>query len=349
MPNRAWLISSLLLIAGSADAQIVQRNAAYWLPASYNNVFYDTYTDAARSFYAAHYAHFGVYEVALGDGDLEDAMVRVEKRVRDLIINPPRYEPPFEIIAPEWARLAYTTGAAMDWTHHLHEQLYDILSDDRVTDRKAAGERAISHYLTNERGAFSTRGYGHAFMMGGGSWAGTFAERFPRVNGILWAYHWHHAAVYEALMAPTQEERARELDRVLGVFSDSVLVSPPTYMPLTAQVAPRFSAMFPAAAQIFDNLHMMHDVVNDIMVDDRIPTSAKAAEIARMLGQQLYRNQQWVIPPEVPAEAHMDMPMEAMTVPTQLPDGTWLPQGHPEADLPEGMDGHGGHNMESGR
>ncbi|NNM34578.1 MAG: hypothetical protein HKO53_15975, partial [Gemmatimonadetes bacterium] len=219
----------------------------------------------------------------------------------------------------------------------------DILSSDRTDERQVRGERALSHYLTNLPAAFSTRGYGHAFMMAGGSWAGEFARRFPEMNGILWAYHWHHAAVYEALMEETHEARERALDQVLTTFADSVLADLPEYMPLTAQVAPRFSEMFPAAAHVFDNLHMMHDVVNDIMVDAALPTAAKGPEIERLLAQMLYRNQDWVVPPALPPEGHGDMPMDAMRIPTELPDGRWLPQGHPEADLPPGM-GHMGHN-----
>ncbi|MGI9625265.1 MAG: hypothetical protein ACR2QM_00400, partial [Longimicrobiales bacterium] len=173
------------------------------------------------------------------------------------------------------------------------------------------------------------------------TWSGVFAERFPSVNGILWAYHWHHAAVYEALMEPDHASRADALDRVLTTFSDSILSDLPTYMPLTGEIAPKFSAMFPAAAHIFDNLHMMHDVVNDIMVEPLIARSQKGPEIQRMLLQMVYINQDWVIPPVIPDGAHGEMPMDAMRIPTQLPDGSWLPQGHPDADLPEGM----GHDM----
>ena len=315
-----------------AGAQVTQRNAQYWLPAPYNHQFYNIHTHAARSFYAAHYAHFGLYEVGLTAGEsMDSAMVRLEQEIRGLVVSPPKFEPPIDVVAPRWIQIAYPTAAAMDWTHHLHEQLYDILTDDRVEDKKAAGERAIAHYLTNERAAFSTRGYGHSFMMAGGSWAGTFARKYPRINGILWAYHWHHAAVYEALMEEDPDARRREVDRVIRVFVDSVLVDPPAYMPLNAQVAPRFGKMFPAAAHIFDNLHMMHDVVNDIMVDDGIPVERKGAEVERMLQQQIYANQDWVIPPPLPSDAHDQMPMSVMTVPTQLSDGSWLPQGHPEA------------------
>ena len=348
MRFRVFWAAALVLssVSSGVDSQVLQRNAQYWLPASYNNRFYDLFNHAARSFYAAHVAHFGVYEVGISEASPDSAMLGLERRIASLIQQPPRFEPAFELIAPKWSRMAYQTGAAMDWTHHLHEQLYDILADDRVEDKKTAGERAIAYYLSNVRSAFSTRGYGHAFMMGGGSWAGTFAERYPSVNGILWAYHWHHAAIYEALMEENLERRREAIDRVLRVFHDSVLVDPPQYMPLTAEIAPRFGEMFPAAAHIFDNLHMMHDVANDIVADATIPLNRKGAEIERILRQMLYANQEWVIPPELPHEAHGSMPMSAQTVPTQLPDGSWLPQGHPRASHP-GMApmsrGEGGH------
>ncbi len=348
----AWAFVFSLGAAVTADAQIVQRNAEYWLPADYNHAFYQTHQLAARSFYAAHYAHFIVYEEGLaGQDGLEARLAAADGAIRDLVAEPPRYEPPIDVIAPDWARIAHRTASAMDWTHHLHAQLYDILSDDRVQDKRAAGEAAIAHYLSRAGAAFSTRGYGHSFMLGGGTWAATFAERFPGVNGILWAYHWHHAAIYEALMEEDPDARSRELDRVLRVFADSVLVNPPTYMPLTAETAPKFGAMFPAAAHIFDNLHMMHDVVNDIMVAASVPERAKGAEIERLLQQMLYQNQEWVVPPEMSHDMMMEhmpeMPMRAMTIPTELPDGSWLPQGHPDAEMMPMMggmrhDGHGG-------
>ena len=352
-PSIAHAIAVLAALCGAflpplASAQIVQRNAEYWLPADHNYAFYERHEAAARSFYPAHYAHFVVYEQGLeGQRGLDARLLAAESEIRALIANPPVYEPPIDLVAPNWTRIAHRTAAAMDWTHHLHEQLYDVLSDPRVRDRKAAGERAISHYLDRTGAAFSTRGYGHRFMLGAGEWSGTFARRFPSVNGILWAYHWHHAAVYEALMETDPVAQERQMARVLRVFVDSVLANPPEYMPLTAEVAPRFSAMFPAAAHVFDNLHMMHDVVNDIMTAAEVPESAKAVEVERVLQQMLFDSQEWVVPPDVSHEKMMEampgMPMGAMRVPTQLPDGRWLPQGHPDAAMPESMEHGGGH------
>lgn len=315
------------------------RGGVHGLPASYNFSFYDAYPAAARSFYAAHYAHFGVYETLLdhGTGGVEAAraMEELRREVLEVVRRPPKFEPPAEVIAPRWSKMAWETGRAMDWTHMLHSQLYDILTDARVPDRRAAGERAIAYYLSEPQSAFSTRGYGHRWMEGGGEWAGTFRERYPAMNGILWAYHWHHASIYEALMEEDPDERRRELDRVIAVFEDSVLADPPDEMPLTGEIAPRFSRMFPAAAHIFDNLHMMHDVVNDIMADSRLSRVEKEVEIERLRSAMLYAGQDSVVAPAMPmGEGHgagHAMSSGAMRVPTRLSDDAWLPQGHPEA------------------
>jgi len=332
------LLLAALVAAGSACTPGPVRDDVYRLPAAYNFAFYDTYEHAARSFYAAHYTHFGAYETLLDHGEeAREEMARFAARVREYIADPPRFEPPADLIAPGWSRLAYQTGQSMHWTHMLHSQLYDILSDPGVEDRKAVGERAISYYLSEAGQAFSTRGYGHRFMEGGGPWAGAFRERYPEVNGILWAYHWHHAAVYEALMEPDPAARRGALDRVIAVFTDSVLNDLPTEMPLMAEVAPRFSEMFPAAAHIFDNLHMMHDVVNDVMADASYRGPEKAVEIERLRLRMVYAGQDTVTAPAMPMGPGHEMSHAAMRVPTRRADGGWLPQGHPEARM-AGMD-----------
>ena len=260
-------------------------------------------------------------------------MADFESRVRRLVVDPPKFEPPAEIVAPRWTRMAFETAQSMDWTHMLHSQLYDILTDDRIIDKQAAGESAIAYYLSESETAFSTRGYGHRWMEGGGEWASAFRQAYPGVNGILWAYHWHHAAVYEALMERDPSRRQAELDRVIRVFTDSVLVDLPDEMPLTAEIAPEFSRMLPAASHIFDNLHMMHDVVNDIMAFPAYGLDEKEAEIMRLQEQMVFHGQNAVIAPSMPMGDGHRMGPGAMRVPTELSSGEWLPQGHPEARM----------------
>ncbi len=58
----------------------------------------------------------------------------------------------------------------------------------------------------------------------------------------------------------------------------------PTTMPMTAMVSPRFAAMHPRAAAIFDNLHMLHDIVSDVLANPEWSAAEKRAEILRQLG-----------------------------------------------------------------
>jgi hypothetical protein len=55
----------------------------------------------------------------------------------------------------------------------------------------------------------------------------------------------------------------------------------PYLMPMTAGVAPAFAARYPEASIIFDNLHMMHDVISDILASPDVPRNRKRAEILK--------------------------------------------------------------------
>ena len=78
---------------------------------------------------------------------------------------------------------------------------------------------------------------------------------------------------------------------------------------------------------------MMHDISNDIMVDERLSREQKEAEINRMLQKQVYANQDTMVAPGIETMADHTMGPGSMRIPTQLPDGSWLPQGHPESQM----------------
>jgi hypothetical protein len=59
----------------------------------------------------------------------------------------------------------------------------------------------------------------------------------------------------------------------------------PRVMPMTATVAPHFTAAHPRAATIFDNLHMMHDIISDILAADTVPREQKRAVIYAVLAE----------------------------------------------------------------
>jgi hypothetical protein len=61
---------------------------------------------------------------------------------------------------------------------------------------------------------------------------------------------------------------------------------------MMAEAAPEFSKRFPEAAAIFDNLHMLHDNLDDVLSSpDIFPILAdKRAQILRILQIYLHRN-----------------------------------------------------------
>jgi ketosteroid isomerase-like protein len=53
----------------------------------------------------------------------------------------------------------------------------------------------------------------------------------------------------------------------------------PRVMPMTPAVAPSFTARYPEAAAIFDNLHSMHDVISDILANPSVRRDKKREAI----------------------------------------------------------------------
>jgi hypothetical protein len=124
-------------------------------------------------------------------------------------------------------------------------------------------------------------------LMDGQYYSLAFRERFPKFNGLIWAYHWLQIALYEPLLVGRNADERQALVRasltrfwqMLGNAPESM----PYLMPMTAAVAPVFAERYPEISIIFDNLHMMHDVVSDILASDEVPRNRKRAEILRAI------------------------------------------------------------------
>jgi hypothetical protein len=112
-----------------------------------------------------------------------------------------------------------------------------------------------------------------------------FRKDFPKFNGLIWAYHWLQVGLYEPLIVGrTAEERRVGVAATVARFRQMIPDAPngfPVVMPMTAAIAPEFSARWPTLAIIFDNLHSMHDVISDILANPAVPAGTKRAEILR--------------------------------------------------------------------
>jgi hypothetical protein len=172
-----------------------------------------------------------------------------------------------------------------EWAHVLHRQAYDILADPDLTEmaRDAAMSELLHHYLESDL-AFTVEPKGME-VMDGQHFSMAFRERSPKFNGLIWAYHWLQVAVYEPLLAYSDPaERQAAMAATVARFWQMLETPPanlPSVMPMTPAVAPTFTARYPQFASVFDNLHMMHDVISDILISGEVSRSEKRNEIYR--------------------------------------------------------------------
>jgi len=293
-PRRAswlWLLVilplplPLPLLPSSIAAQ--GRDDQFYFPGRFNWTFLRTYPEAARLFNGFDYGHAVLYELLLENPDGPVAELE-EKQfnylTRDLLRNPPRFSVAEEAIQPGYSRMAWRAKQMFDWAHTLHRQIYDVHSDQRLSSdqQHATVERLIDYYLQNERLAFAARPKAME-LMDGQPFSQVFRRRYPKFNGLIWGYHWLQVGLYESLLLePDVEARRDGIRESLGRFWEMVAGAPstlPQVMPMTSAVAPAFSRRHPRAAVIFDNLHMLHDIISDILVSDEIAPRRKAVAI----------------------------------------------------------------------
>lgn len=290
--RRLRLVLTALVIAAPAAAQD-QRNEQFYFPGSFNWQFLKQYPEGARLFNAFDYGHAVLYEKLLARP--RDLKRELEERqfdylTRDLLVRPPRFAVAEEAIEPGYAKLAWRAKLMFDWAHVLHRQIYDIYADPRLTPAKRDTliERVTDYYLSNRRLAFAAVPKSMA-LMDEQYYSQVFRRNFPKFNGLIWAYHWLQVGLYEPLIdGRTPAERKAGIQATIARFWSMIEDPPsrfPVIMPMTSAIAPRFSAAHPRAAIIFDNLHMTHDIISDILASDTVPANRKRATIYAALDE----------------------------------------------------------------
>ena len=292
MVRTALLTAILALLASGttpADAQWSQVYEQTYLPAPHNWEFRDNYVGADRLFNAFDYGHAILYERLYTEPDAPASALEEEEfrfLTEKLLRKPPRVPLEEGAIEVAYAKMAPEAKIMFDWAHILHRQAYDIWADEdllpEAKDRAMA--EVLAYYKSRPDIAFSSLPKSME-LMDGQSYSLAFREKYPKFNGLIWAYHWLQVGLYEPLLVGTDvAERKALVDATVGRFWQMISNAPenmPYLMPMTAAVAPEFSARYPEIAIIFDNLHMMHDVVSDILVSPEVPRNRKRSEILR--------------------------------------------------------------------
>lgn len=267
------------------------RDEEFYYPGAFNWSFRRVYPDAARLFNAFDYGHAVLYERLFANPADVTSLETTEYDflTADLLVRPPRFAVAEEAVMPRYGRAAWRAQLMFDRAHILHRQIYDVYADDRIpsTEKVALVERLTDHYLAG-RYAFTDQPK-EMVLMDGQPYSLDFKRRFPKFNGLIWAYHWLQVGLYEAMVTEeTADGRRTAVDQSVARFR-AMLVAPPSrlpdVMPMTSAVAPVFSERHPRAAVIFDNLHMMHDIISDILASNRVPARDKMRTIDAALDE----------------------------------------------------------------
>lgn len=264
------------LIAGNAaaaEAAFEKREAIFYLPGKYNFATRRVYPEFNAMLDIIDIGHAQLAEILITEKDEAQAIRQVEealfKQVSQMFLGKqrrPRFSPSEETIAPESVKLAWRVNKAFDWTHLLHRQVYDILSDDWIRDKDRAIQETLHYYLTEPHRAFPTQ-MKSMDLMEKQSFSGYWRGKFPKFNGAIWAYHWLQLVSNEALIEPDIKLRREKIDLALREFKQ-MFADPsrlPKHMPMAHEVSPTFAKRFPEVAATFDNLHTFHDIYMDLL------------------------------------------------------------------------------------
>ncbi len=290
-------LTALVVGLGAAASPVGaqdRRDEQFYFPGAFNWQFLRTYPEAARLFNAFDYGHAVLYERLYTLPNSARTVAALEQEYRylttDLLVRPPRFAVAEEVIEPTYAKLAWKAKLMFDWAHVLHRQIYDVYADERIPEAKKHSliERLTDYYLSRRDIAFVPVAKSMA-LMDEQYYSQIFRRRFAKFNGLIWAYHWLQVGLYEPFIAGrTLDEKKAGVQAAVARFWDMLRDPParmPSIMPMTATVAPLFTERHPRAAAIFDNLHMMHDIISDILAADTVPRNKKRDVIYAVLGE----------------------------------------------------------------
>ncbi len=249
------------------------------------------YPEAQKLLYAFDYGHALVYERLLLKKGAVSNPQKIEHEILSEIMkilkNPPNVKIDEGDIAPQYVYTFPLVINLFDWSHLLHQFVLDVLavSEDRGSAMIARVKEIFAQYKANKPIAITDVCKTMMFM-DGHYFSKAFRRTFPSFNLLIWSYHWFQIKLYEVLMRPTKAERDKGVSETITKFWELISDLPDSaefdMMPETAKEAPIFIAAFPRLAPAFDNNHMLHDIISDILTSDKVLVSSFREEGMRM-------------------------------------------------------------------
>lgn len=277
---------AMVALATAACSQFEPRDKRFYYRAFWNFALREDLAELDSEFNGVDFGHSNLYENLLLTGGRDVAAIeeRARKETLAFIATKPRLNPNEEAIAPTYMKLAWRAQNTFDEAHALHRATYDIVVSDEPDKDRAI--REVLEYYRNSAYALTSKRLDHR-RLDQFPYSKAFRTRFPLFNATIWSYHYLQVAVYDPLQAATNLAAKTKAVRPILTTYRGYLDQPPvqwTFMPLAAEYSPAFAARYPEVANIFDNLHMLHDNISDILTSERLPTwVAKREEICRVV------------------------------------------------------------------
>ncbi|HEY7533951.1 MAG TPA: hypothetical protein VH681_14360, partial [Nitrospiraceae bacterium] len=259
-----FMVAALLV----SCTQWEQRDKRFYYRALWNFALRENLKELDIEFNGVDFGHSHLYEHLLltGAKDIPAIEDNARKETLRFIATRPRLNPNEEAIAPTYMKLAWKAQNTFDEAHALHRGTYDIYVSD-LKDRDAAIRKLLAFYQDSEYAITSQR-LDHR-RLDTMPYSKGFRHKFPLFNATIWSYHYLQVVVYDALGgAADLAAKQKSVEPILETYQ-GYLENPPvewTFMPMTGELSPKFAQEYPDIANIFDNLHMMHDTISDILV-----------------------------------------------------------------------------------
>jgi len=307
-------------------------NHIYRKRGSYNDAVYRQVPLLGRDLNAISVGHAFAYE-DLVTGKADGLETDTFNRIARVLKNPPRFMPDEASIQPTFVRKYGVLEQMIDWAHILHAQTVDVLASTKMTDaeKDAEIERLYQFYSKKVPYAITPLPMNMGYL-DSQPYSKAFRQKYPKVNGLFWGYHWLQGTMYDMLYGKTAEEQRAAYTNVGKRYHEVELYrTDRPFMPMFAEVSPKFAQKFPHIANTFDNLHMLHDMLNDILASDWMTEEQKEAQIKRVT---------WM----VSADAHKGMEPGKQYGTDGLHDHRFMAGMPGMGMMPEGLMNHDGMN-----
>lgn len=260
-------------------------NEVFYKRGVYNFAVYGMLEPLARDMNGTGVGHSMAYE-DLVTGNAKTLETKTFDRITAVLKNPPKLAPGERFISPKFSRTYAYLEKLFDWTHVLHAQTIDVLVSPKLTQEQKDKEIEALWRYYKEKVPYTVTGLPmNMAQLDSQAYSATFRRTYPKVNALFWGYHWLQTSVYDMLWKARTPEEQRKQYEILGKQYREVELykTDRDFMPMMAETSPEFARHFPEMSNAFDNLHMLHDMIGDVLATDSFTDEQKEEQIKRAI------------------------------------------------------------------